>query len=348
MSNLRDISFSSFNLYNLQLPGERWRHNATPYTDAQYTAKLQWTSSMLKRLDADVIAFQELWSKRCLEDAFQMAELADDYTLHFINDQWYDIAVAIAVKNTWRAQEKIIHKSFPENFVLKKRGYPHEDEDREDDEVEVNIDRFSRSIIQLTVAHATDDSVSPIQVFATHLKSKLATRLDQAESNNPEIRPHSSNLGSALSTIRRTAEAAALRWILTNAMRNTDVPIAVIGDLNDATLSNTLSIISNQPRLRRAFDSGIGRSSDAGLYTAGLLQELRSLRDVYYSHVHNDIKELIDHVLVSEQFYDHSTNRIWSFNKMTVWNDHLEGNNPASSDHGVIKVDFDYKPNSRT
>ncbi len=42
----------------------------SPYTDKEYTAKLFWTSSILKKVDADVIAFQELWSMQCLEDAF--------------------------------------------------------------------------------------------------------------------------------------------------------------------------------------------------------------------------------------------------------------------------------------
>ncbi|VAW85162.1 hypothetical protein MNBD_GAMMA17-1772 [hydrothermal vent metagenome] len=343
MKNKRDISFATFNLYNFQLPGKRMRYNSTPYTDDEYTAKLFWTSSMLKKVDADVIAFQELWSKQCLEDAFVHAGMNDDYTLHFIKDQWYNIAVAIAVRNSWTVLDKKIHKSFPDDFILRKRGGGAND-DQDDDEVEVNIDRFSRSVMQLSIGHATDDSIKPVQVFAVHLKSKLGARLDQQEAANERIKPHRSNLGSALSTIRRTAEAAALRWMLTDMMKNSDEPVVVIGDINDSTLSNTLSIITAQPRLRRAFDSRTGNRSDNGLYTAGLLQELRSLNGVYYSHVYNDVRELIDHVLVSEQFYDHSSNRVWSFNKMTVWSDHLEDDDKASTDHGVVKVAFDYRP----
>ena len=80
----KDISFGTFNLYNLQLPGEPWRNK--PYTAAQYSAKIKWSAQMLRALDAEVIGFQELWFKKCLEDVFEEAGLQNDYELHFIKD----------------------------------------------------------------------------------------------------------------------------------------------------------------------------------------------------------------------------------------------------------------------
>ena len=68
MANMRDICFATFNLYNLQLPGQPWR--GTPYTEAQYAAKIAWSAQALRLLDADVVVFQELWSPQCLRDVF--------------------------------------------------------------------------------------------------------------------------------------------------------------------------------------------------------------------------------------------------------------------------------------
>ena len=39
----------------------------------------------------------------------------------------------------------------------------------------VAIEEFSRSVLQVTVGHARAPEVPPIEVFCTHLKSKLAS-----------------------------------------------------------------------------------------------------------------------------------------------------------------------------
>lgn len=339
----RDICFASFNLYNLQLPGEPWRRNSAPYTEEEYQAKVEWSARVIKRLNADVIAFQELWSKQCLEDIFQVANLQHNYQLVLLKDDWYDIAVAAAVRDPWEVRTKTIHKSFPEGFALIKRGRD-QDEDREDDDIEVTIDKFSRSILQMSIGHKDHTELPVIETFAAHLKSKLPTRLDKQERENEAVRPHSTALGSALSTIRRTAEAAALRILLTNQMKSTTTPVAVLGDLNDGTLSNTLSVITQQPSYRLHASSRSGSASDVGLYSAGLLQELRSFRDVNYTHEFKGIRESLDHVLVSEQFYDYSRNRVWTFKELRVWNDHLEDDDKSTSDHGVVSAKFLFDP----
>lgn len=339
----RDICFASFNLYNLQLPGEPWRRNSAPYTEEEYQAKVEWSARVIKRLNADVIAFQELWSKQCLEDIFQVANLQHNYQLVLIKDDWYDIAVAAAVRDPWEVRTKTIHKSFPEGFALIKRGRD-QDEDREDDDIEVTIDKFSRSILQMSIGHKDHTELPVIETFAAHLKSKLPTRLDKQERENEAVRPHSTALGSALSTIRRTAEAAALRILLTNQMKSTTTPVAVLGDLNDGTLSNTLSVITQQPSYRLHASSRSGSASDVGLYSAGLLQDLRSFRDVNYTHEFKGIRESLDHVLVSEQFYDYSRNRVWTFKELRVWNDHLEDDDKSTSDHGVVSAKFLFDP----
>lgn len=332
----KNISFATFNLYNLQLPEVEWYKKV--YSKAEYAEKIKWSAATLIRLDADVIAFQELWSKQCLVDLFEAAGLAKDYTLYFIQDEWYNIAVAAAVRKPWRLVDRKNHKDFPSNINLSKPR----SRDGEDDELDITIDRFSRTILQLSINHEDAQAELPtIEVFIAHLKSKRPTVLG---TRSKALKVHQEAIGSALSTIRRTAEAAALRVLLTTLMKQTDQPVVVLGDLNDGALSNTLSIITQQPPWRMYESSRVGNRNDVGLYTASILQQMRSLKDVYYTHEFKGIQEVIDHVLVSEQFYDHSDRRIWSFREMRVWNDYIEDDDSSSSDHGVVSAYFLYDP----
>jgi len=214
----------------------------------------------------------------------------------------------------------------------------------QDDDIEVNVTMFSRSVMQLLVGHEHEADLPAIAVFATHLKSKLPTQLDQQERDDDAIRPHSKALGSALSTIRRTAEAAALRIILGAQMKHNNAPVVVLGDLNDGQLSNTLAIVTDQPNYRLSQASRRGSRSDTGLYATSTLQQLRSMRDVYYTHIYEGVREILDHVLVSEQFYDYSRQRIWSMRELRIWNDHVDDEDKSTSDHGVVAAYFDYDP----
>ena len=240
-----DISFGSFNLYNLQLAGKRWRKKT--YTSQEYEEKICWSADKLMAMDADVIAFQELWSPKCLRDIFQQVQ--GSYKLAFIrNKGWYDMAVAAAVRDPWKIHKKKLHKGFPRGFRLIKRGVDHQQTcEDEDDDIEVGITQFSRAILQMTLVHKDAPKLPAIEFFATHLKSKLPTDLDKKEQKAATISPHSKALGMALSTIRRTAESAALRIILNKVMKNTDTPVVVVGDFNDSPNSNTVAIITEQP-----------------------------------------------------------------------------------------------------
>jgi predicted extracellular nuclease len=190
-----------------------------------------------------------------------------------------------------------------------------------------------------------------VSVYVAHLKSKAPTRVwreDWYRADRSYYSKHSQNLGYGVSTIRRTAEACALRMILTEEMKGNDNPVVVLGDLNDGQLSNTLNIISGQPNyLLSGLSTG---GSDTALYSTAALQEYRSLRDVYYTHIHQNIRESLDHILVSQEFYDNSKKRLWAFKGLDVVNDHLnadEHKTDGTSDHGIVRATFEYRPARR-
>jgi endonuclease/exonuclease/phosphatase family metal-dependent hydrolase len=367
-ANMRDITFATFNLHNLQLPGDPMYPQSRPYSEEAFAQKSDWAAEMLHRLDADVIAFQEVWSRTALEAVFERAGLSATHGLAFITEgAWDGVAVACAVRAPWEIRGVVRHKAFPDAMRLVKRpqtmaqilaappvadGEVNPDADpvfvpsHEDEAVRVAIDEFARSVLQVTVGHARArrPSVPPIEVFCTHLKSKLATPLDDPEYRDPAIRPHRAALGTALSTIRRVAEAAALRIILDRAMTGNDAPVVALGDFNDGQFSDVMAILSGQPSFRVIATSTAARRSDRGLYTGVQLQQLRSLADVYYTHEYRDVRAVIDHVLVSEQFYDWSERRLWAFREMRFYNDHVPAADRNRSDHGQVRCAFDWEP----
>ena len=63
--------------------------------------------------------------------------------------------------------------------------------------------------------------------------------------------------------------------------------------------------------------------------------------------IYQNTLESLDHILVSQEFYDNSRKRIWAFEGMELINDHLnkeEYKEMGATDHGVVKVSFKYDP----
>ncbi|AJE48377.1 endonuclease/exonuclease/phosphatase family protein [Celeribacter indicus] len=334
----RDISFASFNLLNLQRPGAPM-YSGSAWSEDQYEAKLFYTGAVLSRLAPDVTGFQELWDGAALTEALDIAGMAESHVALVPPDHGGDrIACAGAVRADMLVGEPEWIVAFPAGMALASGG-----DDPQQDRIAVELGSFSRPVLHVTVRPHEETPV--IHVFVCHFKSRRPTELWREGWYDRETHaPHLTALGYAISTIRRTAEAAALRMILTDLMKGSNTPVVVIGDMNDGKLSNTLNILTEQPQYLTGLSEGGG---DNALYTAQVLQEYRSTRDVYYTHVYRKERESLDHILVSQEFYDHSRRRLWAFDEMVVENDHLNRNDHDSSgtsDHGVIRAGFRWRP----
>ena len=340
--NLRRFSVATFNLYNLQLPGKAMNRNQTPWTEAQYASKLVWTARQLRQLDADIVGFQELWHADALEQMLVESGLDQTYDLLATPAVGSRITCAAIVRKDLLQGVPNWISDFPDNVRLESDNDPL---DPQAPHISVTLDRFSRPVLNFQVALRDDQP--PTEVFVAHLKSKLPAALYNESWYRDDVdayKPHATALGAGISTIRRTAEAVALRMVLTGVMKGTTTPVLVLGDLNDGQHSNTINILTEQPGYLVGGSLG---GVDNGLYTAQTLQEYRDSRDVYYTHVHQDLRESLDHVLLSEQFYDNSRKRLWLFDGLVINNDHLNYDDhkaTGSGDHGVVQVYFKHAP----
>ena len=344
--DLDRFTVATFNLYNLQLPGLAMNPRQKPWTTAEYGRKLTWTGNQLRELDADIIGLQELWHADAIGAALEKANLDDDYDVLAAPATGGKITCgALVRKGLLRGTPEWIG-TFPSGVHLESTT-----DDPQAPDMLVKIPGFSRPVLTFEVALREAPPLT--RVFIAHFKSKLPTELGSEtwyQSQPDTYKNHRTAIGSALSTIRRTAEATALRVLLTDVMKGTVTPVIVLGDLNDGQHSNTVNILTEQPRYLVGDSKGGG---DISLYTGQTLQEYRDTRDVYYTHVHDDLRESLDHVLVSEQFYDNSYRRLWLFDGLTIANDHLNDSESAthrakgSGDHGIVKVGFRYRPANR-
>lgn len=343
--NLRQLSIATFNLFNLNLPGQAVYTDRDGWTQAEYELKIAWTARQLMVLKADIFGFQELWHADALAQALQVAGLSAEYDLLVPpNTEGGRIVCAAIVRKGLLTGTPEWISAFPPKFKLSSRG-----DDPQTPLIEVGIKGFSRPVLHFTIKPRS--KYPEVHVYVCHFKSKGPTKVFNEpwfKADKASFAPHALALGAALSTIRRSAEAAALRVLLTEQMRGNDSAVIVLGDINDGQHSNTANILTEQPQYLVGDRLG---GSDVALYTTQTLQEYRDTRDVYYTHVHQDIRESLDHILVSEQFYDHSRKRLWLFDGLIVNNDHLNFDNhkaDGTNDHGIIRASFRFSPQKQS
>lgn len=340
--NKADIKIANFNLLNLNLPGSPIYGDEDGWSDEEYKAKVAFSSRVLDAIDADIIGFQECWDAKVLEDVFSARGLQGRYEIVARTLEPRGIQVAFAAKKGLIKGEPDWIDSFPETA----RFVDLQEARDAQEAVTVTIKRFSRPILRVVVNKAP--GTPDIVCYVAHLKSKGPTNL-RKNPKNPVQKAHGFIAQTVVSHVRRMVEAGAFRAILDKEMDDNDTPVVVIGDMNDGTLSVSTELLSGSPGYRFFAKSTVGLKSDTGLYTVEKLQQLRSFRHVYYTHIFKNQMESLDHIMVSDSFYDHSAIRKWSFREMEVINDHLTATDTERSrlgynDHAIIVARFDWNP----
>ncbi|MCK5665075.1 MAG: hypothetical protein KAI17_16410, partial [Thiotrichaceae bacterium] len=207
------ISFATCNLYNINKPGLPIYRDRDGWDQADYDKKVAWTASILTELKSDVWGFQELWHRQALEDSFKSAGLENKYQLLVPdNHKGQRIVCAGAVRKELLVGQPEWITKFPSKFNLNSGG-----DDAQSSNISVSINKFSRPILHFEIRPRKKGKV--ISVYVVHFKSKGPTHIYREKwykDDNEYYAKHRISIGSAISTIRRTAEATALRMILTD------------------------------------------------------------------------------------------------------------------------------------
>ena len=320
------LTVASCNVLNLAQPGRAFYAGQDPYSEAEHGRKLDWLGDRFKALNADVLAVQEVWDEVALRGAIARSGLR--YTHVSVpgaeNGPGQHGAqgtprVGLATRLKVEAIESL--SDFPPEAALDVPGLGRHA-------------RFERPPLLATLVMKHGQRV---HVLTAHLKSKRPKFL-QDEQGRPLEDPDDPNVAavaSVRSLLMRAAESLALRLKVVALLHRTQTPLVLMGDLNDGPHSVTTQLIA--ATTSAAYDKG---ARDTALYNAWDVQVGAALRrDVAYSHIHLGFPEVLDQVLVSEEFVAGQRRSIGDVLRMDVFNDHLhEGRDRSRSDHGFVRA----------
>jgi endonuclease/exonuclease/phosphatase family metal-dependent hydrolase len=307
---------------NLALPNRPYYPNQDPWTESEYRRKIDWLGLMILRLNADVIAFQEVWDEVALRAAVAASGLRYPHITAPGAEQGAQGTPRVALVSRLPLHEVVSHAQFApgQTFQIPEIGE------------QKGFERpVLEGIVELPAGRGT------LRVLTAHLKSKRPKFIQDAAGNALENRddPLIASRATVRSLLMRGAEAAALRAIVLKRLSGTREPLVLMGDLNDSPHSVTSQIVAATHAI--AYDRA---ARDTALFHAPDVQSDAVIRrDVSYSHIHQGWPEVIDQIWVSEEFVASSKFAIGDVRRVDYFNDHLhEGRDGTRSDHGCVRA----------
>jgi endonuclease/exonuclease/phosphatase family metal-dependent hydrolase len=320
------LTVASANVLNLAQPGRHYYDGQDPYSQNEFERKVEWLGDRFRVLNADVLAVQEVWDELALRAAvarsgLQYGTVAVPGAENGPGQTGAQGTPRVGLVTRLKVESVQSITDFPPAAVVQVPGLgPHT--------------RFERPPLLATLRMKHGQEVA---VITAHLKSKRPKYLQDAlgktleDTEDPVVQA----IGSMRSLIMRASEALALRLKVVELLHRTRLPLIVMGDLNDGPHSVTTQLIAATSQV--AYDRG---ARDNALFSAWDVQGEAALRrDVAYSHIHQGYPEVLDQVLVSEEFVATSRAAIGDVRRVEVFNDHLhEGRDRSRSDHGFVRA----------
>ncbi|MFN1648868.1 endonuclease/exonuclease/phosphatase family protein [Vibrio rotiferianus] len=316
MSNKNHITFASANLFNFIAPPGAYYDFENIYSLDDWHDKLAWTKSQFEQLDPDVIGLQEVFSIEETKAFF--AEIGYEYfatvdTPHIEGDYIYSRpVVAVASRFPIESFEAVTF----DKETLSAFG-------------EIDAPTFSRKPVRATIIHPI---IGHISVYVTHLKSQRP-----ADSDTPE--QASRPIARWLSTQQRGWEAAMLRDAMQRQYALIPMPTVLMGDMNQAITPTSVNNV-----LTEHYGDSV---TDLQLNDGWELQMSPSLESRPATHYHFAKGNVLDYILLSQEFDAHADVSIAEVTDYQVLDSHLI--NPSferdknASDHAFVALTVDIK-----
>lgn len=316
------LVLASCNVLNLASPGRQYYSNQDIYSADEYARKIDWLGAQVRRLNADVIAFQEVWDEAALRDAIAASGLRYPHVGAPGAEQGALGTPCVALASRWPVVEVMSHRDFePAQFV----PVPELGEHR----------AFERPILEALLE--MPGGRGTMRVLVAHLKSKRPKFLlnEAGEAIEDRDDPAVAARATLRSLVMRASECAALRLLVHARLARTREPLVLMGDLNDSPHAVTTQMVAATQAI--AYDRS---ARDTALFHAPDVQSDAPIRrDVAYSHVHRGWPDVLDQIWVSEEFVAASRFAIGDLRRVDYFNDHLhEGRDRVRSDHGLVRA----------
>lgn len=337
------IKVANFNLLNLVLP-EKMYYDNQKYSIADYEKKITWISQLLQEMNADIVAFQEVFHKEALEEAVRRSGIYNNYEIVVAN-QTGDLP-RVALLSRFPILSHTVYENFPEEAIIEV------EEEEGGPKTKLPFKKFSRPVLKAVVEVHKGFGVN---CYVAHLKSKRPTEFEGESRDNPVHQA----LAKSRSLFLRAAESTALRAVMMETLKGKTLPVLAFGDFNDTGLSVTTQIISGDIPHRQLPHDVKKNLWDVLLHHVKDIQSRKSYQDFYYTHIHNGHYESLDHIMVSEELVGENPKNYGRIGYVKLFNDHLidrtltdEKPKKWKSDHGIVltsielyldKIERDFK-----
>ena len=304
------LMLATMNLLNLARPGRIFYPNEEPYEHGDYRRKTIWIGLQLRRLNADVVAVQEVWDLAALKDAVAASRLRYAHVLAPGADGsgGADGTPRVGLMTRLDVEDLQSITDFPPGHAV---AVPEIGEHG----------AFERPVLHAKVLLRNG---LRLHVLVAHLKSKRP-KLLRDPNGEPLEDPDDP----------RVQTRAALRHLVVQQLAGTREPMVLMGDLNDGPLAATTQMIT------ATHDVAWDRAAlDAALFHAYDVQVAWAIRrDVGYSHIYQGIPDTPDQIWVSEEFVAASRFAIGDVARVEYFNDHLNDSRARTrADHGFVRA----------
>ena len=331
---------ASFNLLNLVRPGVRY-YDLPEHTEKEHEEKIKWIAQTLDRSQADIIGFQEVFSSSSLQSVVSHSQYFPDHA-HVLSpgaeiesneEEGKALRPKVALASRFPVVRHESIKEFPSNADFQ---IPSKSPEGIEQLIDVPIKQFERPPLRAEILIPETDIT--VVVYVAHLKSKRPIYKVGEDRENPIHRA----LGSLRSQVIRSIEATALRARIVQDIEKNRQPLIMLGDLNDTVESTSTQIIAGQAPHFRWPTKIKGMYWDVLLYSTNTIQTRQDLKDFSYTNIHHGQRNVLDHILVSQEFYHRNSKRLGKVTYQHIFNDHLfdwslteREPSRVMSDHGV-------------
>lgn len=331
------LTLATANTLNLANAERIYYENQEPYSTAEAQRKFTWLGAQIRRLNADLMAFQEVWDEGALRDAVQLSGLRYAHVIAPGTELGANSysgqptgalgtpRVGLATRLPLESAEIISEFPLGCMVVVPELG---------------EYFRFERPVLHARVRLPMHGPL--LHVLVLHLKSKRPKFLQDAAGEPLEDRddPRIQARAQLRSLLMRAAEAAALRSHVVQLLSQTRDPLVLLGDLNDGPHSVTTQLIAATSQV--AYDRA---ARDTALFHAHDVQTEALRSDVGYSHIYQGTPGILDQIWVSEELLAASRFSLGEVLRVEHFNDHLhEGRDRTRSDHGFVRAVFKLYP----
>ena len=331
------IRIGTFNLYQFVKPPYSWYTKKEKFNPIQWEEKTNWIKKQIKKMDCDIIGFQEVFSVKALQEltkelGFEYFKTVDIAKLSKTNPKVY-VSTLVAIASKYPITK--LH-NIKANFKSLKK---HDFYDKFD---------FSRLPIKASILLPNNQDLI---VYVSHLKSNRDNEFEYVFNKTHTLEDKKKQVDKALkegfsnSLKQRLCEASSLFF---NIKKTIDTPTIFLCDLNDKEFSITIDALCNEKYHDEDLDENLILNDAHNLFEKEVYnphpeakEEIRTATSYFASK-----GNVLDYIFVSNAFNEKKEDHIAKINSYEVINEHLITNHNGSllaSDHAQVVCEIIYK-----